>query len=274
MACKSMTPTMLQDRVYHCALDDTIDVLEEINLKADELESIFDVDVMALLKQFHDRHGAKFSLYLFYEKLGAFNLSEMTDRFRGEWRANSDWLRLSFHAKTKKPGEVGYYRYHESDYQTAKDDFHIIKREILRFAGPECWDNYPRTHFWSGSREAVRAWRDCGVGGLFFGPGHPSLYFDEETLERHKADDFLYDDQMGMLCIRTNVQLPCGQGLTVVGVKEVLAGLENNRIIEIFADDYNVLDYREQMETAIAWAVDRGFKAVFYDEVFGGSTEA
>ena len=261
-----MADFTLSDRVYHCGLDDTIDVLEEINHQAGRLQSIFEVDVMRLLQQWHDRYGTKFSLYLFYEKLGGFNLSQMTDKFAAEWQAHSDWLKLSFHARTKKPGVVDYYLYNQADYATARDDFHLIKREILRFAGPACWDNYPRTHFWSGSKEAVRAWRDCGADGLFYSyPGYSALYFDQADLHQLWHKDYWYDHDLEMLYITTNVKLPC---LTLSQVKTDLARLQDRPIVEIFADDYNIIELQDSMETAIAWAVAHGFKPVFYNEVF------
>jgi len=259
-------PHMLKDKVYHCALDDTIDLLEEISQKADSLKSIFDVEVLAVLKKLHEKYGTKFSLYLFYEKLGGFNLSQMPDKFGPEWRQNSDWLKLSFHARTKKPGVVDYYVYDKSDYRTAEEDFKLIKSEILRFAGPQVWDNYPRTHFWSGTRDAVRAWRDCGVKGLFFSyPGYSAMYFDQSRTEKLWHSDYWYDDEIGMLYITTNIKLPC---MTMAEVRKDLASLEGRKIIDIFCDDYNLLDLQEHMETAIAWAVERQYQPVFYNEVF------
>ena len=256
----------LAQGVFHCALDDTIDVLEEINQKAQTLNSIFDVGVLALLKEFHDHYGATFSLYLFYEKTDGFNLSQMTDKFAQEWRRNSHWLRLSFHARTRKPEVVDYYLYDHADYQTAKEDFEIIKHEILRFAGPQSWDNYPRTHFWSGTKQAVQAWRDCGVSGLFYSyPGYPAMYFDEPTLKQLWRKDFHYDCDIDMLFITTNVKLPC---MTIAKVEQNLTRLTNRKIIEIFADDYNIIELKERMETALRWATENGFKPVFYDDIF------
>lgn len=264
-----IVPEMVMDKVYHCALDDTIDVLEELTRKATVVKSLFDVEVMDLLRTFHNRYGAKFSLYLFYEKLGTFNLSQVTDRFRREWEDNRDWLRLSFHARTKKPGVVDYYLYTQAGYEQAREDFTLIKDEILRFAGPASWEDYPRTHFWSGTKHAVRAWRDCGVKGLFYSyPGYSAMYFSEAQLKELWRKDFWYDPELQMLYIATNVKLPC---LTIPDVEKDLAGLMDRRIIEIFADDYNVLELKDHMETAIAWAVRNNYRSAFYEDVFDTS---
>ena len=261
-----MVQKLLKEKVYHCALDDTIDVLEEINKKAGDLQSIFDVEVMGILKKFHEEYGTKFSLYLFYEKKGGFNLSLMTDKFRAEWQKNSNWLKLSFHARIKKGISPDFY-YRDADYQTARDDFILIKNEILRFAGPGSWDNYPRTHYWAGSREAVKAWRDCGIKGLYYScPGYPALYFSEAELKNLWEKDFWYDPEMKLFFITTNVKLPCS---TVAEIEKVLAGLDNRRIVEIFCDDYNLLELRAHMDKAIGWASAHGYRPVFYEEVFG-----
>ena len=256
----------LTEKVYHCGLDDTIVVLEEINQKADQLDSIFDVEVLGIIRQFHQQYGAKFTLYVFYELLDGFNLSQMTDRFADEWQANSDWLKLSFHAKTRKPSLVDYYLYFDSDYETAFEDFQMIKKEILRFAGPQCWDNYPRTHFASGNRETVRAWRDCGVGGLFYGTHEDeAMYFDIEKIKELREKDCWYDSSADMLYITTNIKLPCH---TVDEVKVDLAAAKDRNILEIFADDYNIVELKEHMETAISWASQNGYRPVFHEEVF------
>ena len=265
-ASEKFTYPPLTEKIYHCGLDDTIIVLEEINQKADQLDSIFDVEQLAIIKQFHQQYGAKFTLYLFYELLDGFNLSQMTDKFAAEWKANSDWLKLSFHAKTRKPSIVDYYLYFDSDYKTALEDFKMIKKEILRFAGQECWDNYPRTHFGSGNKETVRAWQDCGIGGLFYAPrGLPSMYFDDEKLKEIWEKDFWYDSDVDMLYITTNIMLPCH---TVDEVKEDLVAAKDRKILEIFADDYNIVELKEHMETAISWASQNGYKPAFHEEVF------
>lgn len=261
-----MVPELLKEKVYHCALDDTIDVLEEISKKADDLQSIFDVEVMGVVKKFHEEYDTKFSLYLFYEKKGGFNLSLMPDKFRKEWEENSDWLKLSFHARTKKGISPDFY-YREADYQTAQQDFQLIKNEILRFAGVKSWDNYPRTHYWSGSEEAVKAWRDCGVQGLFYSyPEYPALYFSEAKLKELWKKDFWYDPEMGLFFITTNVKLPCEPWPEV---EKVLAGLEKRMIIDIFCDDYNLLELQEYLEKTIIWSLAHGYRSVFYEEVFG-----
>ena len=71
----------------------------------DKYESMFEDPYLGLLKSIHDKHGSKFHLNIYYEtpRHGGFNLSQMTDKYKDEFKANSDWLRLSFHANADKP---------------------------------------------------------------------------------------------------------------------------------------------------------------------------
>ncbi len=263
-----MMPELIVPKMFHAALDDTIEVLEEIHEKRDRIDSIFEVEVMRMLQDYHRRYGAVFTLYLFYE-MGDFNLSMMTDRFREEWIANSDWLRLSFHSRTRVPAITDFYRYTERDYDTAKADFELIKGEILRFAGEPVWDNYPRTHFWSGNQETLRAWQDCGISGTFFSyPGYSAYDLSQEYLEKLWGKDYWIDPDLSLLLITTNVKLPC---LSVADVAERLQALHQRdaRILEIFADDYNLVELAEHMESALAFAVEHDYQGMFYDQAFG-----
>jgi len=261
---------MFMQKAYHCALDDTIDILEKITEKENNIDSIFEIEEFSLLKDLYSKYGTKFSLYLFYEKdpclYNGFNLSQMTDKFKEEWRENANWLRMSFHARTKRLPD---FPYGKADYETAKKDLEDVKSEIFRFAGSEVWENFTRTHYWSGSRAAVKAWRDCGIKGLFYQggvlPEYRSLYFTESQLKRLWNKDFWYDAELGMLYITTNVMLP---GKTIEEVKERLKELEERRIIEAWCDDYNVLELKEHLEEVIRWCTQHNYQPAFYEEVF------
>ena len=60
-----------------------------------------------------------------------FNLSEMTDAYKEEFKANSDWLKFGFHARQEFPD----YPFVNISYDDMKKDFENIKREVVRFAG-------------------------------------------------------------------------------------------------------------------------------------------
>ena len=73
-----------------------------------------------------------------------FNLTEMPDKFKPEWRDNSDWLRLSFHANANLPDRP----YIRASYSQAKFEHDRIMNEILRFAGEEAFAGPVTTIHW------------------------------------------------------------------------------------------------------------------------------
>lgn len=84
-----------------------------------------------------------------------FNLSMMTDRFREEWRANSDWLRLSFHSRQEFPGPP----YAVPEPEKIAEDCALVHKEIVRFAGEETLSRTTTVHF------GACRWRMSGLCG-------------------------------------------------------------------------------------------------------------
>ena len=72
-------------------VDDNIRVFKEICVG--NYGSLFDHPYLGMYKRLHERYGVKVQLNLFFECEG-FCLSDMTDRYKGEWEANSDWLKI------------------------------------------------------------------------------------------------------------------------------------------------------------------------------------
>ena len=141
---------------FRFSSDDNIIFLSDITAHRDEYTSIFDNPYLAVYKKAHDLYGAKVHLNLFYEfddearslfseKRPYFNLSMMTDKFREEFKRNSDWLKLAFHSKSEFPDNP----YANATAEKITEDCIRVHREIIRFAGPECISNTTTTHFGS-----------------------------------------------------------------------------------------------------------------------------
>ena len=139
-------------------VDDNIRFFEE--LTRGEQKSLFDHPYLAAYQRLHERFDLKVQLNLFYQN-ESFNLTQMTDRFREEWRANSSWLKLSFHSKLEnvKPYEF-------SGYDEVFCDCQSVHREILRFAAPESLAKTTTLHYCLATDDGLRAMYDCGVRGL------------------------------------------------------------------------------------------------------------
>ena len=218
---------------YRFSSDDNIRFLKE--LTEGDYKSIFDHPYLAIYKKAHDLYGAKAHINLFYEFCdqsrarfsgdhGYFNLSMMTDKYKDEFIANSDWLKLAFHAKAEFPDKP--YKY--ADRKTVHDDCVAVCREICRFAGKECISNSTTVHWGEGNREVIRELRALGFTSLtgYFkrgGNGDPvvSYYVDGDELDNLDKRDFWMDTTEDMIYGRIDRVLNIGK------LEEVLTDVEN-----------------------------------------------
>ncbi|MBQ8431365.1 MAG: hypothetical protein IJX28_00625 [Clostridia bacterium] len=122
--------------------------------------SIFEHPYFNMYKRLHQKYGVKVQLNLFYEVEG-FDLSHMTDRYKDEWQDNSDWLKLSFHARIEnvKP-------YEHAGYDEVSGDCQNVHREIVRFASPLALGRTTTLHYCLATHQGLGALKDNGVEGL------------------------------------------------------------------------------------------------------------
>ncbi len=220
------------DKSYRISVDDNIRFLKE--LTDGDYKSIFDHPYLAIYKKAHDLYGAKVHFNLFYEFCDRaredfsgdhdyFNLSMMTDRYKEEFIANSDWLKLSFHSWAEYPE----HPYAFADRKTVHKDCVTICREICRFAGKECISNYTTTHWKAANIEVVREIRTLGIKGLVSHfnrdkQGEPvmSFYFDGEMFDNIETRKFWMDTAEDMVFINSD------RVLNYSPLEEVLADVE------------------------------------------------
>ncbi len=143
-------------------IDDVIWVLRDIT--REKPASIFDNAFMKMLKDAHDKYGLKTQLNLFYRtdtyyKYDVFTLAEVPDTYKSEWEANSDWLKLAFHALQEFPD----YPHLNARYEDTLRIFKDIEKEVFRFAGKDSFSYTVCPHWAPMSKEAVKALADSGV---------------------------------------------------------------------------------------------------------------
>ena len=205
---------------FRISSDDNILFLQDINKNKDTYSSIFENPYLAMYKRAHDEYGAKVHLNLFYEfvpngcdfssEREYFNLSMMTDKFREEFKANSDWLKLAFHANAEYPDKP----YKDASPEKIREDYVKICREIARFAGEECISNTTTVHWGEATREGVRELCRLGLRSLtgYFRKnkeGDPivSYYFDAESLDLVADRDYYYDAETDMNFVQIDLVL-------------------------------------------------------------------
>ena len=127
-------------------------------------DSIFDHFYLKIFKEAHEKYGFKVQMNVFYRTdyfygTDEFTLSEMTDKYKAEFEANSDWLRFGYHSKQEFPD----YPLINISYDDMTRDFLAIKNEVVRFAGEKSFSNVVCSHWRPISKEGCRALSDNGI---------------------------------------------------------------------------------------------------------------
>ncbi len=145
---------------YFC--DDAIWALRDITRQRPK--SMFDHPFFAVLKECHAKYGLKAQINLFYRTdffygMDEFSLSDVTDAYKAEFAAASDWLKLGFHSLQEFPD----YPWVNADYADVKKLFDMTLREVARFAGAASFAYACVPHWCPMSKDGVRALKDCGI---------------------------------------------------------------------------------------------------------------
>jgi hypothetical protein len=260
---------------YRLSIDDNIWFLQDISKNADRYKSIFENEYLGFLKKLHDTYGTKIHLNIYYQTNG-FSLSQMTDRYKNEWKANSDWLELSFHALANDPDKP----YINATYDLVKKDCALVMDQIRRFAGEELMGPETTLHWGEGTVEACRALRDAGytiLAGYFNVDDNqaPVSYYLSENQRRNLKQRFIWrDNKEGITFSRIALVI------NTVKLEQIIPYLENVRktynpryfdlmIHEQYFYPHYVAyqpDWREKVTTAVKWAAENGFKPGFLKE--------
>jgi hypothetical protein len=260
---------------YRLSLDDNIWFLKDINANAGKYKSIFENPYLGMLKQVHDTFGTKIHVNLFYQTDG-FNLSQMTDKYKSEWKDNAGWLRLSFHALQEFPDRP----YLTAGYDQVTHDCILVKDQIRRFAGEELMGPVTTLHWGAANEEGCRALKDQGYHALagYFnaeGPDTVSYYLkDEKNL--HINNRFIWKDNKQEMILSKMALV-----INTVKLEEIvpyLDRLRSNGHRPPYADlmiheqyfypsyfNYQP-DFRDKVVTAVKWAADKGYKPAFLSE--------
>lgn len=183
------------EKYYFFFIDDIIWLFRDLTRQ--RLKSLFDNDFMKLLKEAHDKYNLKVQLNLFYRTdyyygWDEFTLSEMTDAYKTEFEAASDWLKFSFHSKQEFPD----YPHINASYDDIKKCFCAIRNEVFRFAGENSFTYGIMPHWGGVSFDGCRALKDCGVKLLHATYGHREEYSGN-------PDALPYGHAMRLICNRT-----------------------------------------------------------------------
>lgn len=156
------THPTLKGRKASFFIDDTIWVLRDLTRMRPK--SAFDTPLLKVLKEAHDRYGLKLQMNLFYRTdyfygTDEFTLADVTDAYRSEFAAASDWLKFGLHALQEFPD----YPFVNQEYRDLKFVADRTFGEIRRFAGEGSCAYAMEPHWSPINRDGCCALRDCGI---------------------------------------------------------------------------------------------------------------
>ena len=143
-------------------IDDTIWTLRD--LARTRPRSIFDVPMLKMLREAHDRWGLKVQMNLFcrtdyFYGTDEFTLREVPADYRPEFEKASDWLRFGLHALQEFPD----YPFVNQEYRDLKFVADRTFGEVRRFAGPASCALAFEPHWSPINKDGCVALRDAGV---------------------------------------------------------------------------------------------------------------
>jgi hypothetical protein len=269
---------------YHFSISDVLGIFQEI--KERRYGSIFEQALLGFLRKMHELYGTKVTLFLFYEG-GGFNLGQMPQRYMGEFCSQAEWLKLGFHARDERA-----FPYTRASFREGERDYLMVRNDVFRFAGARSWSNVVRSGYCSGSREAVRAWKENGVRTLLTCRPSTGLYYISQgdswigekwaTLKRK-----LFDEDVFEYIFEHDYWIDFDQGLTFVTLdvvieqdKEIIEKLESiykigwkSEIIDVATHEWalrNAVNLAH-VDRALNWLKAKNYLPVFYSEGFLGN---
>jgi hypothetical protein len=262
---------------YRFSLDDNILFLKDINSNADVYKSIFENPYLGFLKQVHDKYGTKIHMNIYYQTEG-FNLSQMTDKYKNEWKENAGWLKLSFHALQNDPDRP----YINAGYDEVKRDCEQGNAQIRRFAGDEVMGPVTTLHWGAATLDGCRALRDSGyiaLAGYFVveKDQEPVSYYLDEEKKLNLSNRIAWkDNKNGIIFSRINIVINSHNLDEIVPcLNEIKKDPHRSAYMDVMIHeqyfhptyiDYQP-DYREKVMATIKWVVDNGYKPAFLSEV-------
>lgn len=248
-------------------VDDNIRFLKELNESS--CTSIFEHPYLGMYRHLHERYGLKIQLNLFYE-MNAFDLSQMTDRYREEWLCNADWLKLSFHSRMEnvKP-------YQASDYKEVFEDCERVHSEILRFASLPSLAKTTTLHYCLATNEGLLALKDngvCGLLGLYGTNTKPRSSYQSTALESNALRNGEVVSKQHILYAGIDIILNCHTGEKIL---RRLQELSDRNLIKVmiheqyFYSDYPQYqpDFEEKLQATFEFFRENGYNSIFFEEL-------
>jgi hypothetical protein len=256
----------LLQKYMHISVDDINNILKE--LTEGTYDSIYEHEILKFFKKLHDAYGTVFSLYCFYEnkETPTWSLKEVTDKFKHEFIEAASWLKFGFHGRNIN------LRYNETvDSNEALEDYNNFVNAVEHFADSCSIDVIPRIHFFAGTIEQAKKWRDAYKGAKGFLAAddirevNSYLNADERgILEKHS---FYFEPKERLYFFKTNLRLEKVEDpyKTLEDLKQNPLYVDQKNIKIIFTHERYLYDdaMLDKVEACCKWARDNNLSFTY-----------
>lgn len=249
----------VQDNIFNLTFDDTIDLFRD--LADSNYKSVFENSTLSWVKSLHDEYGVVVTFYTMYES-DDFNLSQCPGKYKDEFIANSDWLKFGFHTLN---GETSY------ETGDISVDYAKTINELKRIVGSDSIDNVIRLQSFQGSKEGVSELLSLDeepvIGLLTADDSRQSYYLDDDENKYIYCHDRMVKDDCYFISTDMRVEYVDNVDKKI---KELSSNSWNNQTgdLVIFTHEWALnLESKEKVEKMCQYAVDNGYRFVFFEDV-------
>ena len=247
--------------IFSLSFDDTILIFKDIN--NNNYDSVFQNSTLSWYKELHEKYGVVISCYCYYEDKN-FNLSQITDKYKEEFQANSDWLRFGFHAINS-----------DTNYATGAIDIDYQKtvRELERIVGEDSIDNVIRLQMFQGLYDEIRKLTELSeqpiVGLLTADDSRQSYYLSKKDNIYIYNHDELYKSNMNLHFFSTDFRT---EYVNNIGskLKELNKDCWNNQTgdLVVFSHEWALnMENKGKIEKICKYAREKGYSFIFFEDM-------
>lgn len=230
----------------HFSIDDVKGIFNV--LAKEEMSSIFETRSLGFLREINQKYGCCFDLFCTYSNKD-YCLKNVSERYKEEFIANNDWLRLGFHCYSEiengRPLELFI------------KDFEKTQIEINRVAGQKNPLTMLRLDRFEGSETICCYLASKGVNRLLTADDERnSYYLDDEETCLVNSNGIYCDEKTGITFVKTLIRLEKKEDILE---KLEFAEKQKYPIVSVFTHERMLDDYevREKFEWLCKYSVEK-----------------
>ena len=235
-----------------------------------------------MFRDFNKKYGVKVVLNLFYSTPEEdFNLSQLSDKHKSQWKDNAHWLKLAFHARNEFPNHPFLVRTPEQ----FGADIDLIESQIKRFAGEKVYTRTALLHWGTIRQESLqvliaKGWRTLSgsvwpLRGKSVSPYLSQYQVPQYALKHLDVQDAWYNFDNGLLFVKIDLccnRVPLKDTLPTLqqaydnpNTREVMDLATHEQYFWPFYKNY-LPDHPNRLDQAFRFVTERGYKAILPEE--------